>query len=61
MVATSAVEFLLLLIRCFRFCSDTLGSDPPLNAPKFVAGAKFVFNFDCETTWNNSSYFFLFA
>lgn len=37
-----------LVVCCFRFCSDTFGSDPPLNAPKFVAGAR-VF-FDCETT-----------
>lgn len=49
-VAISDVCVLLLDESCFRFCSDTFGRDPPLNAPKFVAGARFDFDFGFDTT-----------
>lgn len=46
---------LLSDVSCLRFCSDTFGNDPPLNTPKFVAGAKFDFDFGFGTPWNNEN------
>lgn len=45
------VVLLLVVVCCFRFFSDTLGSDPPLNVPKFVDGAfRLDFGLGCVTT-----------
>lgn len=49
----SVVAFVCLFVCCFRFCSDTFGKDPPLNAPKLLVGAKLTF-VGCETTYNNN-------
>lgn len=48
-ICSFVVVVIVVVVCCILFCSDTFGNDPPLNAPKFVAGARFFF--DCATTY----------